>query len=628
MLRKGSYSGLIISISMHVVFLIAMALIHMDIIQAQPEVEIETFFAEDRAQEEFVQEIEENMQVAESISVVSGGVVSTNIGGGAGMAGATGAAASQAKVEASDSLKEPDLEVAVGDIAAPGSDVLATDLGEGEITGETGAVVEGYGDAMGRMTLEIIRMMREEKVLVVWLFDESESMKDDQLIIRDNFHKVYEELGIAQKQDNNLRRGQEILLTSIISYGEKINPIIRKPTADIKEIRAAIDKIPIDKSGLENTCQAIEAVLDEYRSITGKNKRKMIIIVVSDESGDDGDHIEDVVQKTKRADAPVYFMSREAIFGYELARIRYNHPVNGLDYWLPIKRGPETEYPECLQWDGLHARWDSFSSGFGPYVQVRIARESGGIFFLLPGEEENLSGAGAHEQRRFDFLDMKEYQPLLMSRPEYAKARSASKFRATIYAVIEKLDPVKDKELSIRELWYSIDPEQFRSEGAIEFQKAIYAMTLVNQAIKLLEDVQPLRAKEDSMRWRAAYDLAYAQLLSYKVRLFQFMLAMDKHNKDAPKPMNKNSNRWNLARVPVMLEPDEQQIKVTKVDMSELKRQEQLARDMYIDVIKDHPRTPWSKRAEYEIGMGFGMTFVEVFRDPRYDSMSVELPSF
>ncbi|MEX1231744.1 MAG: vWA domain-containing protein [Planctomycetaceae bacterium] len=628
MLRKGSYSGLIISVSMHLIFLVAMALIHMDLIQSQPEIELETFFAEDREQEEYVQEIEENMQVAESISVVSGGVVSTQIGGGSGMAGAAGAAASQAKIDASDSLKEPDLEVAVGDIAAPGADVLATDLGEGEITGETGAVVEGYGDAMGRMTLEIIRMMREQKVLVVWLFDESESMKDDQLIIRDNFHKVYEELGIAQKQDENLRRGQEILLTSVISYGEKINPILPKPTSDIKEIRAAIDKIKVDESGLENTCQSILAVLEEYKNLVGKNKRKMIVVVVSDESGDDGDQIEDVVQKAKRADAPVYFMGREAIFGYEFARYRYNHPANGLDYWLAIKRGPETEYPEALQWDGLHARWDSYSSGFGPYVQVRIARETGGIYFLLPGEEENLSGAGAHEQRRFDFLDMKEYQPLLMSRPEYMKERNASKFRATIYAVIEKLDPYKDKELDIRELWYPIDPEQFRAEGAIQFQRSLYAMSLVNQAIKLLEDIQPLRAKEESMRWRAAFDLAYAQLLSYKVRLFQFMLAMDKHNKEAPQPKDKISNRWNLVRVPEMLEPDEQQIKLTKVDMEELKRQEQLARDMYVNVVKEHPRTPWSQRAEYELRMGFGMTFVEVFRDPRYESTSVTLPNF
>ncbi len=130
------------------------------------------------------------------------------------------------------------------------------------------------------------------------------------------------------------------------------------------------------------------------------------------------------------------------------------------------------------------------------------------------------------------------------------------------------------------------------------------------------------------MRWRAAYDLAYAQLLSYRVRLFQFLLAMDKHNKDAPTPTNKMSNRWSLARGPAMLEPDEQQIKATKVDTAELKKQEERAREMYALVIKEHPGTPWAQRAQYELGQGFGMAFYETFRDPRYDTLSIKLPKF
>ena len=69
-------------------------------------------------------------------------------------------------------------------------------------------------------------MMRESKVMVVWLFDESESMKDDQQEIADQFHKIYEELGIAAKSDKELskrprgdRLQDEVLLTAITSYG-------------------------------------------------------------------------------------------------------------------------------------------------------------------------------------------------------------------------------------------------------------------------------------------------------------------------------------------------------------------------------------------------------------------------
>ena len=51
-------------------------------------------------------------------------------------------------------------------------------------------------------------------MLVVWLFDESDSMKDDQKEIRERFHKVYEELGLVQKSDAKLKVSDEILLTS------------------------------------------------------------------------------------------------------------------------------------------------------------------------------------------------------------------------------------------------------------------------------------------------------------------------------------------------------------------------------------------------------------------------------
>ena len=129
-------------------------------------------------------------------------------------------------------------------------------------------------------------------------------------------------------------------------------------------------------------------------------------MVVSDESGDDGTKVETTLAAAVKAKSPIYFLGRESVFGYRYARIRWVDPKYRLTHWLTINRGPETPAPEQLQWDGLHSRWDVFSSGFGPYEQVRLAKETNGIFFVLPGEEENLTGAGAHEKRKFDFLDM------------------------------------------------------------------------------------------------------------------------------------------------------------------------------------------------------------------------------
>src|SRR5690606_16527922 len=135
-------------------------------------------------------------------------------------------------------LKDPILVPDIREFSMPSESLLGHDLGEGAVMGETGAVVDGYGAALSRLTRELLRMMRESKVMVVWLFDESESMKDDQREIRDQFHKVYEELGIAVKSDTSLnsRRGRgnrpqdEILLTAIAGFGEKLHYLLETPS--------------------------------------------------------------------------------------------------------------------------------------------------------------------------------------------------------------------------------------------------------------------------------------------------------------------------------------------------------------------------------------------------------------
>jgi hypothetical protein len=145
------------------------------------------------------------------------------------------------------------------------------------------------------------------------------------------------------------------------------------------------------------------------------------------------------------------------------------------------------------------------------------------------------------------------------------------------------------------------------------------AMGLLNQAVQMLDKVKPLRDKEDSQRWRANFDLCYAQCLAYRVRLFQFLLQMDVFLNNFPQPKNPQNNVWNIVRVHEMLAPTDRQIKLTKVDMTELKTQLEMSKSQFDFVKRNHPGTPWAHRAEYELNQGFGMKLLEGFRDPRYD---------
>ncbi len=617
---------MVISLGVHVLILVAMSFVVFKAPLQQLQMIVDSVFTEERMQDEFTQEVETSTEAATTVNFIAGSEAAGSSGsgtGGVGLGGSGGGGVAQ-KLADAPSLKEAEVRVSMGGMGVPGLSIISKDLGAGQVSGETGRVVEGYGAALGQMTQELVRMMRDQKVLVVWLFDESDSMKDDQKEIRERFYKVYEELGLVQKQDAKLKTSNEILLTSVMSFGKGISEHTadKKPTSNVDEIKKAIDKIQIDESGLEYTCAAITAAVRKYQQFAARSKRKLVVIVVSDESGDDGNLIEDTIHLCKTADAPVYVLGHYSVFGFPFARTRWIDPKHGLTHWLTINRGPETPFPECLQFDGLHARWDVFSSGFGPYEQVRIAKQTGGIFFMLPGNEDNLAGAGSFEQRKYELLDMKEYLPDLNSRMAYEKDRESHKFREVQWKVIVALNPYLDKQLEMQEHWYSLDHAEFSKQGEETAKRAMRAMGLLNESVKQLDSVKKLRDKEPSERWRANYDLMHAQCLAYRVRLFQLLLALDQHYKTKPKPKDEKNNYWDIHRVPQLLEPTKEQIKQTKVDVEELNRQDEMAKAEYKAVIENHPRTPYARRAQWELQYGFGMKFAEVYRDPRYNNVT------
>jgi hypothetical protein len=612
-----------VSILINAGFLLGLLFIQRALPSLAKELQLESIFTEEIPQEEITRELELDTAPAETLNVIAGGTPSTAVGASA------QPAAAAVNVQKAAVMKEVSIRPVMTDVALPSDEMIGQELGEGEIVGEVGSMVEGYGAAMGIITQEIIRMMRENKVTVIWLFDESGSMVDDRKEIRENYLRVYDELGIAAKQDENIRRGgNDLLLTVVTSYGRDVHKHTPRPTADIEDIKAAIDRVPIDQTGDENMCRSIASVISEYKQTA--RKRKLAVIVVSDESGDDGDYVEAAVQEARAAKAPVYFLGRESTFGYPYAHQRWVDEPTQEVFWLQIRRGPETPFPECLQWNGLHSRWDVQVSGFGPYEQVRIARETGGIYFVLPGDEETLVGQGANDKRKYDFLSMREYQPTLLSRPEYIRERATSEFRETVWNIVATLNPnadpllfqKSDPELNIRRELFPIAKPEFAEEAKAQVLRAARAMNLCNEGIALLEKVRPLRAQEAELRWRASYDLAVAQLQMFRLRLFQYLLAMDRHFNQMPAVKDPKSNRWDFYwDAAAAIVPDEIQyerlsssfgMKLTRDEYLEMvKTEETAAIERMKAVVADHPGTPWARRAETELSWGFGFRVSE-----------------
>ena len=624
-----------LSITVHLAFLGVAAAWTMAIDAVPSSISVESVFDAERFQEEFSQVVDLDTTISQSLSVTAGtggGAGGTAAGGGAagadgtiagatlGVAAGTPVAGVKIQKAVGHAVSGPRMRLSsIGDLQAPALASLVMDLGEGEVSGEIGARADGYGAAMHRLTQEILRMMREQPVIAVWLFDGTLSLKDDREEISDNFNKIYEELNLAQERVGNRREKYAPLETMVCSFGESVRKVTPKPTADLKEIQRAITGIGDHDSGVEMVFTAISAAIDEYGVPAQRSGRKLAIVVVTDESGNDEELLEEAVEKSRQYNTPVYVLGREAIFGYKFARQLWIDPESKLPFWPRIRRGPETAMPECLQYDGFHDRsWEALSSGFGPYAQIRLVKESGGIFFLLSRNEVELHGWGARERRRFDDIAMKEYEPLLVDRRQYVRQRDASDFRRAVWDVVSTLNPEEDSDLNLARDGYPMDHKAFADFSRRQFERTLRAMHLLKQSVERLETVRGQREGERDRRWRAAFDLLYAQCLAYRVRQFQLLLAIDRHVAEKVMPANPKSNLWHVAHVEELLEPSERQIKATKVDLTELEEERKKAIDAYQFVIAEHPDTPWALRARHEMDGGFGIRFVDHFRDERY----------
>lgn len=498
----------------------------------------------------------------------------------------------------------------LSDFSTPGNH-FSMDLPEGTL-GEPQAVVDSYSEAMDRITQEILQMLAKGKVLVIWCFDESESMKDDQKEIRDRIERVYAELGLAESAQG------DALFSAVASFGESYHLHTPKPTAYIDEIRAAIGEIPIDHTGKEMMCSAVGQSIKQFHKFATSGRRQMALILVSDESGDENDNfqnLEPALKEARDTRCKIFTLGREAVFGYPYVHMHWVDPATKIDFWLRIDRGPETPRPEQLQVDGFRRRWDAHPSGFGPYEQVRLAQQTGGVFFMLPSPEVNLV---ARDDRKYELEAMRPYLPNLIERSAYEKDRDKSEFRRMLWEVIITLNPYNKESAKYCEVQvtFPINRDEFAKAAIENQQKAIGLLRYFADCEKRLDKIRPLRAKEESPRWRANYDLMYAQILAYKVRIQEYGVYLGEFMKQPkliknPLGPTKKTTHWDLNTRKEMLTGDK-----TKEDMEQ-------AIAVLKQIIQDHAGTPWAARAQWELNRGFGVDLHEQFYDPRRGSIKV-----
>jgi len=489
------------------------------------------------------------------------------------------------------------------------------------VQGMTGVGTTGTDGAVDRVTYEILRSMEERPTLVVWFFDQSGSLQRRRQEIRDRFDRIYEELGIVTRSKDAQRRGttqDEPLLTSIFAFGEQVHLLTNKPTANIDEIRQAIDSVEQDNSGVERVFTALFKGVEKYKPYRiprggSSGERNVLFIVVTDERGDDANGLEATIKECRKFAIPVYVIGVPAPFGRDVTYVKYVDPDPQYDQspqWAQVDQGPESILPERVR---LGFREEFFSepvidSGFGPYALSRLAYETGGIYFTVHpnrrvGERVGQSEISPFASRLEYFFDpeiMSKYRPDYVSSEDYMRRIAESPLRQTLVraAQLPRVDTLQQPTLR----FVKRDDASLAAALASAQQQAARLEPQLAQLAELLRLGEPHRDKEISPRWLAGFDLALGTVLAHKVRAeaYNAMLAKAKRGMNFEK---EKSNTW-------VLQPSAE-ISVG----SRLQKDGELAQTLLRSVAEEHRGTPWAVLAEDELRRPVGWKWAEEFTD-------------
>lgn len=489
-----------------------------------------------------------------------------------------------------------------------------------QFKGIAGDGAVGTLGALDRVTQEILTSLEHGPTLVVWFFDQSGSMQIQREAVGQRFDRIYQELGLSKATAPKSPTDQP-LLSSVVAFGKDITFLVDKPTDDLDLIRSAVASIQNDDSGIEMTFSAVGMAAQKYeRYRFTQPRRRVMMVVFTDEVGEDENRLEDAVAICKRNQMPVYVVGVPAPFGRPNIEIKYVDPDPAYDQsvqWIPVRQGAETFLPEQVQlnFSGKPNRDDAMyrlDSGFGPYCLTRLCYETGGIFFAVHGNRERI---GEHVTTRetpvfqarlnyfFDPLVMKPYRPDYLPVQDYLRSVQKNKAKMALLEAAKQstVDPMNNPTLVFRKT--GEDDSSMKAALDEAQKKAAFVAPALNNLYTILKEGEKDREKLTEARWRAGYDLAYGRVLATKVRteMYNSMLAQAKGGLKLADPKTNV-----LTLVPA------NEIKMN----SQLEKQAKLARELLERVVQEHRGTPWGMLAEAELKDPIGWRWQESYVAP------------
>lgn len=491
------------------------------------------------------------------------------------------------------------------------SRALSTDLyGGGNFGGDPAFTVGDIDAALSQLTHEILAHLADHKLTVLWLLDESTSMRDDHKALAKHFDRVSSELSRFIPAD---KKAAGALNHALFGFGEKLDVLLDRPTTDVEVVRHAISKLPIDDTGTENTMRAIREAVTAFSRTVNKD-HKLLVVLATDESGDDGDEVEETLATLKKYNVPLYVLGRQSIFGYPFARHVYEDKITGDTYYPTIRRGPETADIEIFQWDGLYGRLDEKPAGFGPWELARLARDSGGIYFILPTEE---SLRARKNEKFFSIGQLKEYMPEYLGRSAYVQRRTESDLRRNLHQIV--VDTAGADFRYRRE--FPIDAAAQVQAANEEGPKATQRLNALLDIQKQIESLKKHRDREPMRRWRAHYDLMLAQVVVFQIKAYEYRALMAEI---AQRPRAPSAPPTANRAISFVVEHGSKGL----APSSETAKKYAEATLLLNNVIAEYPNTPWAELAKDALTRGFSVVLNEWAHNPNYQERERFVPKY
>ena len=507
----------------------------------------------------------------------------------------------------------PDGEKMQNDIDQPvfDSPEVSDDL---PVQGMSNVGVSGAVGAIDLLTEEILKSVEQQPTLVVWLFDQSGSLLEERTRILQRFDSIYEQLGVIEAAELEAfkQHKDKPLLTAVVGFAQSTTLLTDEPTDRLKQIKKAVRSIEDDESGQENVFQAIAWTASKFRKYRGTSlgSRNVMIIVFTDEAGNDTSRLDETVHLCRKLAMPVYVVGRPAPFGRSEAYVKWIDPDPDYDQrpqWVPVSMGPESLVPERLRLQFFNAerREDLLDSGFGPYGLTRLCYETGGIYFsahpnrnagrkVSRRQTDNLA---AHISKFFDPDTMSRYQPDYVAGAEYMQMVRNNPARNALLEAAELSWTTQMEDIQMR--FVRRDEARLAEELTVAQRSAAIRQPQIDRICQILLRGETGRNELKQPRWQAGFDLALGRALATKVRTdgYNSMLAVAKQGMQFK---NERNNTWILRSG-------------RDYANSSLEKMAEKAEALLQGVKEEHSGTPWAYLAEQELRAPLGWRWTEEY---------------